>query len=156
MLAIWFQNLYFAEIRSLSPTPSKLNSKCSVYWKIHLLWRNQSLCFTLPEWILIWDSFLCLFTHAISPAALWQVEKYAVIPWNLCMPDNFCPGSANTDTIHLLDKTVSGVTVLVSRWVFDAISSSCWVFSCLCNRIYAKCSGHILAQLGEQSATEAL
>lgn len=35
---------------------NSLQTKCSVYWKIHLLWRNQSLCFTLPEWILIWDS----------------------------------------------------------------------------------------------------
>lgn len=100
------------------------------------MWRD--LYFTLSIQMLIWGFFLCLFTRPVSPSGLWQLGRYAVVHWNLCMPDNFCPGCANADMNQLLDETVSGVTVLVSRWAFDATSFSGWLFSCSCNRISAR------------------
>lgn len=38
-----------------------------------------------------------------------------------------------------LDTTVSRATLLVSRWVFDAISSSCWIFSCFWTEFTPDC-----------------
>lgn len=100
--------------------------------------KEISFWTTLLERVLIWDFFLCLFTPPVPPSGLWQVGRYVVVHWNLCMPDNFCPGSANTDTNHLPDEPVSRATVPLSRWAFDAFSFGCWIFPCSCNRISAR------------------
>lgn len=154
MPVICFQNLYFAWIGCLSPSPSKTKSHNAEFIEKVICSEEISLFYT--PWKNAYLGFLPLSFHpsclSIRALAGGKVCSYSLKSLHA---RQLLPRQCQHWHKSASDKTVSRVTVPPSRWAVGAISFGCWIFSCSCNRILPE-PCHILAWRGEQSSTEAL